>query len=66
MIKLLGVEYISDKEASARYHYSDAWFKKRRLEKKGPHYIKLEGKVLYPLVDTDEWFRRNIKQSEET
>lgn len=61
MIKILGVEYISDKESSLRYGYSVDWFKKRRLEKKEPNYIKLQGKVLYHLHDTDEWFRKNIQ-----
>ena len=65
MIKLLGLEYITDKEASLKYGFSQDWFKKVRVQKRGPKYIKLEGKVLYPVHDTDEWFRKNIKSSED-
>lgn len=62
MRKILGTTYISEKEASYRYGYSPQWFQRKRWEKKGPKFVKLEGKgkVLYPIVETDNWFKENI------
>jgi hypothetical protein len=62
MIELLGIKYISDKEASKRYGYSTSWFQKKRSQKKPPPYIQLlgKGKILYPIDKTDKWFMENI------
>lgn len=63
MIDILGIKYISEKEASKRYGYSIAWFKKQRLLKLAPYFVKLQGKgrVLYPLDKTDSWFKEQLK-----
>ncbi len=66
MKEILGVVYMTSKEASSRYGYSDSWFKKRRINRWPPKFVKFNktGKVLYPLTETDEWFKDNITESE--
>lgn len=66
MISIMGINYLTDKEASMRYGYSIAWFRKMRGLKLGPNYIKLmtKGKVLYPLDATDEWFKQRMIMKE--
>ena len=49
-------KYINEKEAVFRYSYSRAWFQRARWAGDGPKFIKIRGKVLYPLQETDEWF----------
>ena len=63
MIRILGIDYMTDKEASDRYGYSKSWFQHRRCEHSGPKYIKMDGrgKVLYPIKDTDQWFKNHLK-----
>lgn len=63
---ILGITYMTSKEAASRYGYSDSWFKKRRMNRWPPKFVKLQrkGKVLYPLVETDAWFKDNIVESE--
>lgn len=64
MIKIMGKEYISDKEAEHIYGFSRDWFKKRRsLKNGGPPFIKLEGKVLYQTKELDAWFKSHMKAS---
>ena len=62
----MGINYLTDKEASLRYGYSIAWFRKMRILKQGPHYIQMmkNGKVLYPVEATDEWFNARIRERE--
>lgn len=66
MIKILGTEYITRKEASSRYGLSIAWFEQRQHNHEEPHFIKIrgKGKAYYPLEKTDLWFRNNLKESE--
>lgn len=66
MIKILGTEYITDKEAAQRYGYSQSWFQQRRCKNLPPMFVKLQGKgkVFYPLDATDQWFRQNIIPSD--
>lgn len=63
MIEILGIKYITDKEASSRYGFSQSWFQKRRSQKKSPKFMRLQGKgkVFYPIEETDTWFKDNIK-----
>lgn len=63
MIEILGIKYISDKEAAIRYGYSQSWFQRRRYKKLPPPFCKLEnkGKVLYPLDETDKWFKDKME-----
>lgn len=65
MVDIQGIKYISEKEASQRYCYSQAWFQKRRRSGLPPPFIKLEGKgkVYYPLNKIEEWFKQNMKLS---
>lgn len=57
--------YLSETEASTRYGYSRQWFQRERWKGTGPNFIKIKnGKVLYPLKDTDAWFASfNLQQS---
>ena len=66
MLEIMGVKFITDKEASERYGYSQSWFQRARLDKKGPPWVKImgKGKVLYRLEDCDQWFKDNIVESE--
>lgn len=66
MIDIMGVKFITDKEAAARYGYSQSWFQHARLTKKGPPWVKImgQGKVLYRLVDCDQWFKDNVVEHE--
>jgi hypothetical protein len=63
VIDIMGVKYMTAKDASKRYGYSVEWFQKRRSEKKPPPYIKLQdkGRVLYPMNDCDNWFQQELK-----
>lgn len=67
MIDIMGVKYMTDKEASKRYGYSTSWFQKQRSLKQQPSFIKLlgKGKVYYPLGETDMWFKDNMKLCDE-
>jgi hypothetical protein len=51
--------YLSEKEAANRYSLSPHWFQRARWAGNGPSYIKVNGngKILYPVESTDEWFR---------
>lgn len=62
MIEILGIKYLSSKEASIRYGMSINWFAIRRYQKNSPPYTQLQkkGKILYPLHETDEWFKENM------
>jgi hypothetical protein len=66
MIKLLSVEYLTRKEAAHRYGFSMSWFEQRQRLHDGPPFIKIrgKGKAYYPLHETDNWFKENIKESD--
>lgn len=56
--------YLNESEASYRYGYSRQWFQRERWKGTGPKFLKISGKVLYPLEDTDKWFSASgLKQS---
>lgn len=65
MININGKDYISDKECEKYFGFSRDWFQKQRSLKKGPPYIKIEGKVLYDLKETEQWFENHMKRSED-
>jgi hypothetical protein len=48
--------YITETEASLRYKYSKFWFQRCRWAGNGPQFLKIRGKILYPIKETDEWF----------
>ena len=50
--------YMTEKEAVLRYGYSRAWFQRARWAGNSPPFIKVNGgRILYPITETDEWFR---------
>jgi hypothetical protein len=63
---MFGVVYITQKQASYRYGFSQSWFKERRLNNLPPKCIKFgnKGKNYYPLEETDNWFKEYIASSE--
>ena len=62
MIEILGIKYITDKEASHSYGYSVSWFQKQRYSKKPPPFVKIQGKgkVYYSVDELNKWFKNNI------
>ena len=49
--------YINESEAAIRYGYSKQWFQRMRWLGSGPKFVKINGgKILYPIILTDEWF----------
>ena len=67
MMEIMGVKYITPKEASKRYGYSVGWFQKQRSLRKDPAYVKINnrGRVLYKAEDLDSWFRERLNETEE-
>lgn len=47
---------VSEKEAAAIYPYSRSWFQRARWAGNSPPYIKVRGRVMYPLNELDKWF----------
>lgn len=64
MIDILGIKYITEKEASLRYGYSTSWFQQKRSQNLPPPFVKLKGKVLYSLDKLDKWFIKNMIEVE--
>lgn len=66
MIDMLGKKFLTDKEAADRYGYSQSWFIKSRTNGTGPKYMQIKdnGRVLYPLIETDEWFKKRMEMKE--
>lgn len=62
MIEIDNIKYLTMKQVSKRYGFSVSWFKERRKYKLLPFCTKFnnKGKVLYPLDETDRWFKENI------
>jgi len=60
MITILGKEYLTDKEVARIFGYSQAWFIKRRTQKKGPPYVKIESRILYERKAIEDWFSANM------
>lgn len=65
MLEIQGKKYISPKEASHQYCYSQSWLEKSRKNGSGPKWIKVgekpRGKIYYEKNSLDEWFLRNSK-----
>jgi len=49
--------YLTETEASQRYKYSVFWFQRCRWSGDGPPFLKIKRKILYPIEDTDAWFK---------
>jgi len=54
---------INEKTASERYGLSKSWFQRSRWAGDGPAYVKLAGRVLYPITETDQWFQSHLVKS---
>jgi len=67
MIEIFGIKYITEKEASQRYAYSESWFRLQRKHKLCPKYtrigVKKRGRVYYPLDATDHWFKMQLEMN---
>lgn len=48
-------EYLTTKELAARLRMSKSFFDKGRGRGYGPTFVKLNGKVLYPVSEADTW-----------
>lgn len=66
MKEILGIKYMTDKEAADRYGYSQSWFQKARWKGNSPPFLKFrgKGKVLYDVMATDLWFKENMIEGE--
>jgi hypothetical protein len=54
---------INEIEASERYGLSRQWFQRARWEGGGPAFVKMSARVLYPLEETDSYFKSRIVSS---
>lgn len=63
MIEVLGVKYITDKEASQKYGLSRSWFQKIRQTKMSPPYVRFNqnGRVYYEINQMDDWFKSRLE-----
>lgn len=66
MLIIMDEPYLTDKEASKRYGYSVSWFRRMRFMGGGPKWTQIiaEGRVLYPMHSTDEWFKKRMVEKE--
>jgi hypothetical protein len=56
--------YLNEKEAAERYNLSRQFFQRARWRGEGgPSYVKLTGKILYPILETDAWFKSHLRKS---
>jgi len=61
--KALPAFAIDEQQAAERYGLSRSWFQRARWAGNGPPYMKLQGRVLYPLEETDCWFKAHLIRS---
>lgn len=54
---------IGEQEAALRYGPSVHWFRRARWAGGGPTYIKLAGRVLYPVAELDKFFIGKFRKS---
>ena len=47
---------LTEKQAAQRWPYSVPWFQRKRHEGGGPPYLKVGGRVIYPIEELDNWF----------
>jgi hypothetical protein len=64
MLLIDGTKYLTEKEISGKYGISEYWLRRQRYLGNEPVFFKIrgKGKVFYPEIETDEWFKTNIKQ----
>jgi len=51
------------KETAAYLAVSKSWLDKRRLDGNGPAYLKLGRRVVYDIVDLENWATSNKRQN---
>lgn len=54
---------IDEHEAARRYGPSVHWFRRARWAGGGPSFIKLAGKVLYPVAELESFFAAHVVSS---
>lgn len=66
MITIRGIEYLFQKEVTKKFGVSVSWLEKRRQKQINPKHVRLgdKGRILYPLKQTDEWFKEQLKLDE--
>ncbi|CEG60959.1 helix-turn-helix transcriptional regulator [Legionella micdadei] len=62
MLKIDGIEYLSDKQTAAKFGLSRSWFKNARYQGNSPPYYKLNGKIYYTEETVNNWFKENLKK----
>ena len=55
-MKIDGVNYMCDKEATKFYGVTPSYFKNLRYNGTGPTYIRFHGRVFYKQHVVDQWF----------
>jgi predicted DNA-binding transcriptional regulator AlpA len=53
---------LSVKETAAYLSVSKSWLDKRRLDGKGPTYLKLGRRVVYDIADLENWTASNRRR----
>lgn len=61
MLVIQGIQYLGEKEISAKYGLSLSWFRNSRYKGRCPTYHKLNGKIYYIQENVDSWFKENLK-----
>ena len=66
VIEIMGQQYLTLKDAAKRYGHSTSWFIRERENGGGPVYVQIKehGRILYPLKETDEWFKKKLLEKE--
>lgn len=59
------MEYLSVDDMVARYkgRINKITFANWRVRKRGPKFLKLGGRVLYPLKEVEAWEKANLKET---
>ena len=60
---MIGKIQLNEVEAAERYGLSVHWFRRARWSGNGPPYVKMAGRCLYPIADTDAYFASKIRTS---
>lgn len=54
---------IDESEAARMYGPSVHWFRRARWKGNGPAFVKLAGRVLYPVAELDRYFEARLQRS---
>ncbi len=66
MKKIMGKEYLTEKEVCGVLGFSVAWIRKRRERNEAPPYIRFSpgGQVFFEKVKLNEWVKEKMSQDE--